>query len=283
MIIVRLMGGLGNQMFQYAFALPHILEGRSVKFDLSHYDIEGSGKFWLEEAFGISLVKAGKRDFFYFMEKVNRGKLGYRLKKGRFLHHETPEQEFTYHPDLASRDCTYFAGYWQNINYFEKYNKQIRDHFKFREIKFLNRQYQKLVKEIANCNSVSIHIRRGDYLSSPIHEKIGIDYYNKAITLITKHTLNPTYFIFSDDVEWTKRNINIDRTHFYIDYDSEHKCYADMNLMSFCKHNIIANSTFSWWAGYLNPNPNKIVVVPSKWFTNGLNINGMLPKSWAKI
>lgn len=259
-MIVRLTGGLGNQMFQYAF---------------------GRAKSILEN----------KKLFYYFIH--NRGDTVRKFELGVF--NVKGKKIISIFPDLLVKlsDLTKFKipgieyGYWQDQKYFTEVENQIRKDFRF--INPLKGKNKKLLESIINSNSISIHIRRGDYNNVEKNKKsIGTcspTYYKKAILHIKKFVDNPHFYIFSDDQCWTKNNIKISgATH--IDWNEGNNSYKDMQLMSNCKHNIVANSSFSWWAAWLNTNPNKIVIAPKKWFESsdiqkvGDNI---IPKEWIKI
>jgi len=141
---------------------------------------------------------------------------------------------------------------------------------------------------MSKSNSVSLHIRRGDYLSKSVEvfEPLNLDYYYSGIEYFNNTIKEPHYFVFSDDIEWAKSNFVQSSSYTVVDYNGADKGYEDMRLMSLCKHNIIANSSFSWWGAWLNRNPDKNVLAPKKWFsskTSNLNSNDLLPSSWIKI
>ncbi|MEI6553564.1 MAG: alpha-1,2-fucosyltransferase, partial [bacterium] len=136
-------------------------------------------------------------------------------------------------------------------------------------------------------NSISIHIRRGDYISNQeannFHGSCSIDYYTEAINIIKGKVSNPIFFVFSDDIAWVKENLKSDIVATWVsEYNLDNT--EDLLLMSFCKHQIIANSSFSWWGAYLNRNINKIVIAPKKWIANkGYNTDEITPSSWIKL
>lgn len=276
MIIIKLMGGLGNQMFQFAFASAYLSKGIQVKFDLSYYEIDNRhGGYCLEKAFpNIKAIKASKRDLFYFVEKVKgeQGDLGYLLKKDRFIVEEEKEDEFFCDATLSMMDNTFFSGYWQNENYFQQKEDMVKRYFEFKQIP----DHDSINKEIENLifsnNAVALHIRRGDYLQSPMHRTLTINYYLEAINIMKSKTNNPYFFIFSDDIPWAKKNIKEQNAIFVNNNNHLEKSYIDMQLMSYCKHNIIANSTFSWWGTWLNNYPQKIIVAPKRWFNTDVNV-----------
>jgi hypothetical protein len=145
------------------------------------------------------------------------------------------------------------------------------------------------IQKIQDCNSVSLHIRRGDYISIQKNASkfiaLDIQYYENAIKKISSLISNPIFFVFSDDVDWVKQNLKSEfETHYISNNNTKTTSYIDMQLMSMCQHNIIANSTFSWWAAWLNSNTNKIVISPSKWFQHfDVNMDDILPDTWLRI
>jgi hypothetical protein len=161
----------------------------------------------------------------------------------------------------------YFDGYWQNELYFRNYEEIIRSSYKFK--KDLNNQNREMLNMIKRKNSVSIHIRRGDYVGVKLWENIcDVQYYVNAISCIKNRITNPMFFIFSDDVTWCRANLNslvVPDEVVYVDWNKGVDSYIDMQLMSKCKHNIIANSSFSWWGAWLNTNQDKIVIAPRIW------------------
>ena len=180
----------------------------------------------------------------------------------------------------------YIEGYWQTEKYFKNIEHTIKKDFTFKTKPDKNNQ--SLLNQIKNCNAVAIHVRRGDYVKNPVANRIlgvcNLDYYNKCINLIIRKINNPHFFIFSDDPKWTINNLNIDFPATYVSHNGSDKGYEDLRLMSNCKHQIIANSSFSWWGAWLNNNPNKVVMAPKKWFNDlSINTEDLIPESWVKI
>jgi hypothetical protein len=169
-------------------------------------------------------------------------------------------------------------GYFQSEKYFINYKKEIKDLFKIDDETnfFLLKKYSNII----SLDTCSIHVRRGDYLKFPnIHPTQNIEYYNKAVGYIGE---NKHYLIFSDDIEWCKNNLNFIKNKTFIFGNSD---FQDLYLMSLCKNNIIANSTFSWWGAWLNNYKNKVVVAPELWFGNEVNYNtyDLIPNNWIKL
>lgn len=177
---------------------------------------------------------------------------------------------------------TYIFGYFQTEKYFKHLRKELLEDFTLKTP--LNEENVKMLTKIKSTNSVSIHVRRTDYLLQ--HKKIAYDlsdsdYFPKAIAYIGERVKNPHFFIFSDDIAWCKKNLNIKYEHTFVELNDESNGVFDLELMKNCKHNIIANSTFSWWGGWLNENPDKIVVAPALWFRKG--DNQTVPDDWVRI
>jgi len=287
MIIVAFMGGLGNQMFQYALFKKFQLLGKDVKGDISFYDKNNAHNgFEIERVFNLKIPRASQ-------EEINRLKdtSNFLRKYRRFFRifwksTDIEQINFDFCESILLLDNAYLNGYWQSEKYFKDISKQVRKDFTFRNTDLTDK---KILKKIKNTNSISIHIRRGDYESDPNTKKLlggicTIDYYNQAINLIQSRINKPVFFIFSDDLNWAKENLRLSSKHFFIDINRGENSYKDMFLMSYCKHNIIANSSFSWWGAWLNKNQNKLVIAPAKWSNNKrLDSKDIVPESWIRI
>jgi len=271
MIITRLIGGLGNQMFQYAVgrraAHKHKTE---LKLDISWFkNPEGAIKRdYLLNVFNIEEDFASKEEINKLKSK-NRGLLTLFYKK-----------------ILKINDNTYLEGYWQSEKYFKDIENIIRKEFTFKDKP--DAANQKIISRIKNCDSVSIHIRRGDYIfdetTNKYHGVCGLDYYSNSVAMIVKKVKNPYFFIFSDDIKWVKQNLHLKFPCVYVDYNIGKKDYEDMRLMSNCQHNIIANSSFSWWGAWLNQYKNKIIIAPKKCFRDkSIDTTDLIPQPWIKI
>lgn len=176
---------------------------------------------------------------------------------------------------------------WENYNFINNFLLTIQEKFTFSNLKSSKNIY--ISKQISITNSVSIHIRRGDYVTNPkwrllLGDICDLEYYTKAIKLLNKTIKSPVFFIFSDDPKWVKENLRLDNC-FFIDWNLGVDSYIDMQLMALCKHNIIANSTFSSMAACLNTNPNKQVIGPSKWKNcfNDQTALKFMPSEWKTI
>jgi hypothetical protein len=254
-MIFKLRGGLGNQMFQYAY-----------------------GRSW-----SIKNKKALKYYFIHNYGDANRCyELGIFNINGLF-----PELLRKVEIFLNVKFFDVVSGYWQGEKFFINNKNTIRRDFQF--IKLMDRKNINILEEINKVNSVSVHVRRGDYISdkktNEFHGVCTLRYYNNAIKKIKQTIKSPKFFVFSDDSEWVKNNLKIDNA-TYVNWNNGDNSYKDMQLMSHCKHNIIANSSFSWWGAWLNTSPGKIVIAPKKWFINDeaqKKSKDLIPKEWIKI
>lgn len=295
--IVKLRGGLGNQLFQYAFAYALAKKfGVEVVFDFSFFEeIKNFENETVREyelgIFDFECEEASKED----MEKVKWPQKRHKFKekfwrnfqiksckydgncfleKTAFVYEKTP---------LNYLDYYYYYGYFQSEKYFKDIREDILNVFSLKDK--LDEKNKEVLKQIENTNSVSIHIRRGDYANNPfvikVHGFCPLSYYKKAIKNIAKKVKNPHFYLFSDDVEWVIENLKIDYPYTVVDLN-QGKGYFDMELMKNCKHNIIANSSFSWWAAWLNENPDKIVIAPKKWLASNRKCD-IVPSQWIKL
>jgi hypothetical protein len=264
------LGGLGNQMFQYALGKSlSLARNEHLKLDISEF-IEYKlrkyelGFFNIEEHFATNEECQQMKEINFYREK--------------YFH-------FDSNVEILKGDA-YLFGYWQS----EKYFKEIRDillkEFSLKnELHYETKQYQ---DEIDQSVSVSLHVRRGDYISNPItnayHGVCDLEYYKKAVKLILSIHENARFFIFSDDLGWVKTNFSFISNVNFIDLNHQDHDKEEMYLMSKCQHNIIANSSFSWWGAWMNTNPRKIVITPRKWFTDEtINTGDRIPSTWLRI
>lgn len=296
MLIVNLIGGLGNQMFQYAFGQSQSLNKHQlVKYDTFELLDHAPKKNFTYRDFELGIFKAEvqiaslkevslfKHHSKNLAERISYG--GVRWLRQAKTYYE--KQNFCYDPDvLKMGNNTYFSGYWQTEIYFRDYESRIRKNFEFRyEPAGLNASLAKL---ITAQNAVSVHIRRGDYVSDSIanqvHGTCSPAYYEKAVEYIISKVANPTLYIFSDEPEWVRQHMSFAAPATYVAHNHGANSYEDMRLMSLCKHNIIANSSFSWWGAWLNKNPDKCVVAPSRWMTTEqAESSNLIPHNWVRL
>lgn len=287
MKIVKIIGGLGNQMFQYAFYKRLLKENQSeeVLVDILHFDTYGiHNGFELESVFPIVVPKASKEDLLKVTRYIQDYKLSRIIRK--LLPIKSTEyiekKDFIYDENcLHIKNDVFYEGYWQNSKYFDAFDEELRKDFTFSQK--LSSSNSSILDDIESSNSISIHIRRGDYLNNKLYKGIcDLEYYQKAIKNITESVKNPKFFIFSNDIIWCEGNLSnlfSRNSYLYVNGNSGSNSYIDMQLMSHCKHNIIANSSFSWWAAWLNNYTNKIVIAPKTWL-NRSGTGKIQPESW---
>ena len=294
MIIAHIIGGLGNQMFQYALGRALSI---SKKIELRLYvkevvDRNDHNGFELDNVFNIKASIATNKERKLVLGSRSSHKLIklLRSKKLDFLRGDKyiVEKSFNYQSDIFDIvDDIFIRGFWQSEKYFSKYRDAILKGLTFKT-KF-NEKNLATKKRIQSCTSVSIHVRRGDYISNPsankVHGVLDENYYKRAID---KLDIDGALFVFfSDDANWVKNHlapIILNGDNFIVvDHNHANESYNDMRLMSLCKHNIIANSSFSWWGAWLNTNPNKIIIAPKNWFSIDKNTSDLIPQSWIQV
>lgn len=291
MLTMKIQWGLWNQMFQYAFiralALKHRSKFRLNIFDYTTYfrpfeldilNIKKNYASFLQVPFYELLISKNKylNHVFYKVKKV--------FIKFNVCHYI--DNAVLFDKKFINIKAWYIEGNFQSEKYFKNYADEIRNDFQF--VNKPSQKNQELIKNITNTNSISIHIRRWDYITNAsvnnFHGICDISYYTNAIKYIQKNIISPVFFIFSDDMDWVKEKFkNMDNC-YYIDRNTWKNSYEDMRLMSLCKHNIIANSSFSRWWAWLNKNKNKIVIWPNKWFNNTeYDTSDILPSEWFRM
>ncbi|WP_437880300.1 alpha-1,2-fucosyltransferase [Pseudomonas sp. LRF_L74] len=293
MIITNVIGGLGNQMFQYAAG-----RALSIRHNVPLLlDIRGFEGYGLHNGFELSRIFAGP--FAIASEKDVKSLLEWRISPlvqkalrrpalRRFSgKHYLIEPHMHYWSGFdRAPEHAYLYGYWQVPEYFSSINDVLRKEFSFKQgLKGANLD---IWEKMQGCESVSIHIRRGDYISnikaSAIMAACGLDYYRGAVSHFLEKPTAPVFFIFSDDLAWVKENLKIPAQAFYIEHNTGVESYNDMRLMAGCKHNVIANSSFSWWGAWLNDNLDKIVIAPKIWFKkSSMSSKDLVPKSWLRF
>ena len=280
MIIIKIKGGLGNQLFQYAVGRAVALHHKSpLKLDLTMFKTYELHKYLLDQFAiqadmatenEISELKGGNNLLFSALRKAGLVKRKSYLKEKRSSYFDA---------SVFQNDNVYLDGYWQNELYFSGIRELLlRELASISSMSDEGYAYWKCIKK---SNSVSLHIRRGNYLNLKNVNVLDVDYYIKAVDYLRKSIENPTFFIFSDDLEWCKNSLGfldnsifVDRTKTEID---------DLKLMSFCQHNIIANSSFSWWGAWLNQNSKKTVIAPKDWLLNDPGSSNVILSDWVKL
>lgn len=321
MIITQLNGGLGNQLFQYAFSRKIAIQNKTsliidrtrfgrlggapipeqintseidlfskIKWKLrnlkkwyftlgkqGHYHIDTLRKYGL----GNFNINAKELNWFEILKiRINK-KLGLKI----VIVDKESEQAFN-QDNLHILNNSYLIGYWQSPKYFDDIKQVLQKELMV--IKEPSNYNKDILKKILNTESVSLHVRRGDYVQHKVHNNnygtCDLDYYNSSIKYIKSKTNNPSFYIFSDDPDWAEQNIDVGDSEKFVSRNDQFNDYEDLRLMYNCKHNITANSTFSWWGAYLNNNHNKIVLTPKSWFKNpNWSDKDLVPEEWTRI
>lgn len=298
MITTKVSGGLGNQMFQYAMGRAIAARlGTELQMDLFFYrhgqPPEGVQRIYALDVFRVkerfvpdvqSRHATAIRTFLRRVYRKLRRMLGYPVQQSQTQ--VFTEKSFPFDATVFEvGDNTCFEGYWQSEKYFMSIDDEIRRAFTLKD--GLSGHGQQLTVAMRAGESVSLHVRRGDYVQSAttnaVHGTCTPEYYAKAIAYVAAHVTAPHFYVFSDDIEWVKANLPIDHPVTWLS-DGVLKDYEELALMASCRHNIIANSSFSWWGAWLNDNPSKVVIAPARWFAKGdLDTRDLIPETWVKI
>lgn len=292
MIIVRLYGGMGNQMFQYALGRALALKNKTT-LGLDIYDLldrtPRQGFTFREydlDLFSIEAEMVSQKSLSFWHRSCGKGLAGVVLNKLRrnLFGGQGRERGFKFNPkvlDLGSG--AYLDGYWQNPKYFESIAGIIRKDFTLKNP--LPENIKELKKEIESLNSVCVHVRRGDYVGNKFHDVVNREYYNQAINILAKKINIEHIYVFSDDIDWCKENLSFSYTVTFVgkEYGGE-RASGHFELMKSCKHFIIANSSFSWWTAWLAENSEKVVIAPKVWFGDkSIDTSQRIPENWIRI
>lgn len=288
MIVVRLCGGLGNQLFQYAAGrrLADIWQTELV-LDLG----------WYARTPPTDTPRMYELDNYPIRARpTNAGEaLWCRLHEGRLLRRMSflprrwrhwREKSFAFDPAVLDMpDNTYLDGYWQSHRYFEDAADLIRSDIT--PLAPFGRQDENVAALIATGDAVSVHVRRGDYVThqaaATAHGQCSLDYYKAALAHILLHVVRPHFFVFSDDPAWTRENLPLPGPATFVDHNGPAAAFQDLRLMSLCKHQITANSSFSWWGAWLAAQQDGVVVAPKKWFAVERPSDSLTPARWYRI
>ncbi len=284
MITVRLEGGLGNQLFQYALGRTLALKHKTkLLLDLGFYQGNTDRSFQLD-SFAIHASIASVSELKKSLSVTSKV---LDIFKPRFMKRIVREAgAFVFDPNILSlSDEKYLIGHWQNEHYFKEIEDTLR-----KELTLSTRPGEttnRWLERIRSKRSASLHVRRSDYLTNEkfhaTYQTLSPSYYAQAMKHIAGHTPDTIFFVFSDDINWAKENIT---SSYPLEFVSSKDTSAaeDLTLMSLCQNNIIANSSFSWWAAWLNRNTNKIVIAPKQWLKDSrYNTSEIVPRNWQKI
>ncbi len=289
MIIVRLSGGLGNQMFQYATGRSiAINQGCELYIDPSFFDKSVLRRFSLNNM-NIKVKYASKTELDFFKPNYLQSllrKIGLAQSAEYIIDREEGYNEGL--KSLKNSKHYYFEGCWQSYKYFEEFREYLLEDFV--PIHEPSDHDKKVLGFINAHNTCSLHVRRGDYVSNTktntVHGTCGVEYYHRAIEMLLSKYQDLKFVVFSDDIVWAKENLILNDQALFVDHNNSDTAHLDLMLMSSCNHNIIANSTFSWWGAWLNTNQNKVVCCPRNWFADEkfqIKAVHLLPCEWTKL
>lgn len=290
------MGGLGNQMFQYALGRNLSLKlNTSLKLDLTLLKNNNVENAILRDydlkIFNIQENFATEKEIEYYNGKITNNYFlkGINKIKKKIQGHNLILQKF-YHFDpeiLKLSDNKCLVGSWQSYKYFVENSDIIKEDFKFKNE--LKGKSLEIAQEIYGSNSICLNVRRGDYVTHPIYSKtlgfVGLEYYQKSIDYIKTKIKDPKIYIFSDEIEWCKENLKLEIPFYIVGHEYKGEKFSQyLQLMTLCKHFIIPNSTFAWWAAWLSNNQDKIIIAPKIWYKDeSYNTKDLLPDNWIKI
>ncbi|MEO9804472.1 MAG: alpha-1,2-fucosyltransferase [Reichenbachiella sp.] len=288
MIVVKIIGGLGNQLFQYALGRHLAIKNQTDLFlDLRAFDHYYSLHKYALGHFNIKAPVVSKKE----LQEFSAIKNPYRRFLRKLSNLQSPWRFLKENNDgfsiniLNSSGNIYLDGYWQSENYFAGIRPIILEEFKIQSD--ISDKTKEVKRQMESQNCASIHIRRGDYISNKktnaVHGTCDLQYYRSAMSKLESLTDIDCYFLFSDDIAWVKENLHSSVKAIYVDHTDASTNYEDLFLMSNCKHHIIANSSFSWWGAWLNDYVNKIVIAPTVWYVDSSKKSAhIIPKGWIK-
>lgn len=296
MIVIKLQGGLGNQMFQYAFGRKiELLLNEKVLFDLSfnQFKIDTPRQYALGDFIASDYIFPVNQKLLPFIFRNPNSDFLKRvfkalIRKGWFNEKWLYITDFNFNPTMINGNSNcYIDGYWHSERYFIEIRSVILHEF---ELKKTSDRYIELSTKMRNKSSIAIHVRHGDFLLNPYAKVFNVvcspEYYHQAVTLIVPQVKNPYFYVFTDDINWAVDFFPTINLPFEIISGKGFTDQEELNLMSACQHQIIANSSFSWWGAWLNSNPEKIVISPRKWRNTEnsfMSITDLLPANWIKL
>ncbi|MBK8038267.1 MAG: alpha-1,2-fucosyltransferase [Verrucomicrobiaceae bacterium] len=294
-VLVKLSGGMGNQMFQYAAARQlALLNDASVVLDLTGFETYKLHRFSLQH-FALNAPVAQKWEVraaegkhsvlskLAFWRKLTAG-----MPDAGTTFQKVQQQGLGYDASLLEkRGHLHLDGYWQSPRYFDGISGLIREAFQI--VTPPSAENAEMARRIADCHSVSLHVRRADYVNNPktlgVHGACSAAYYDAAVAVISERVSDLRFFIFSDDIPWARENLAFPGEKVFVDFNDASRNYEDLRLMSLCQHHITANSTFSWWGAWLGK-PEGITLTPARWFNDeskGPPVDDLVPTGWIRI
>ncbi|MBO3116192.1 alpha-1,2-fucosyltransferase [Winogradskyella sp. DF17] len=292
MIVVRLRGGLGNQLFQYAMGRRIALQyNTGLKLDLTSLLKKSNSPSVTNREYQLHIFNIEEAFLIHpkIISFLNKYKLNFVVQLIKFVRSlgcvKVKEKSFTVDHNLITtpkKDAIY-SGYWQSETYFNDIESQLRKDLEFKEV--LSPEAQLLQNKIKDVTAVCVHVRRGDYVGNGYFQTMDNNYFKAGADYLTSHNENLHFFIFSDEPEWCKTNIDLGTNFTVVDYNTNGIRYKeDLELMASCDHFILSPSSFSWWACWLSTHERKMVVAPKKWFPDDtVDTSDLIGESWKRI
>ena len=284
MVIISLKGGLGNQLFQYAMAYDFARKkNHELYIDNTAFEMKNTHRDNGLVDFNFPITKADQRSIQRLENPYSIFSKLYKVAKRKI----TKDYNVGWKPELieTKKNDVFFEGYFQSYKYFEDSVEDLKLFFTLKDQ--LHKGVKYTEEEINHCNSVSLHVRRGDYVTNKKVERFfnicNHDYYTRAIDMMRSLIGPCKLFVFSDDPAWVRENMSFPGIDFKIVSSNVLRPAQEMYLMSRCKHNVIPNSTFAWWGAYMNPNKNKVVVCPSLWSRDSQDFKYLIPHEWTRL
>lgn len=287
MIVVSITGGIGNQMFQYAFSKALADQLGIPLFLDTHFFTYVKDRQYLLDFLGVNDPILSEKEAKQFKRQDKRlfRRLGLSLGLMRPIYLNEGAAEHTFQEAFTKLKAPlYLEGYWQTHGYIEWAEAVVSRYFRTLQPKA---EQVALCEEMAACNAVSLHIRRGDYVSNAtfakVHGSLPLEYYKNAVADCRRVVESPHLYVFSDDPTWAREHLDFNLPMTIVDVNGPDAGHYDLALMMRCKHNIIANSSFSWWGAYLNENPLKSVWYPGRWYAGMPQPKDLCPPTWSSV
>ena len=291
MITVRLKGGMGNQMFQYAFGLARAISlGVPLQMDLSAL-LDRSRNDIVHRNYDLSIFNIKEklaqypgllRNIYKFKSAGVNRIVRKNVEKGKFI---VKEKHFHFDSELIIdiKNNTLFEGWFQSHKYFSNIESDLRKHFSFKRPVINNSTA--LLSKIENGNAICLNVRRTDFLKVDTLNTTNLTYFNRAAKKMSELVEQPEFFIFSDDMTWCRENLNLEFPTTFVGHEHKGEKFGNyMQLMSRCQHFIIPNSSFAWWAVWMAENSDKKVIAPKNWFNDkNIDTSDLVPEEWLRI
>lgn len=271
MIIVQVCGGLGNQLFQYAYARALEKRGNIVRLASVFYTKYRTARTYSLDNFKIQLKRAYLAE--RLLSPIADNDLAFKIRN-QYIREELSTQ---YMPELLDiRGNCYIIGVFQDERYFKNLESELRNEIYPKRKIIISKRLREILDQ---DNTVSVHVRRGDY--KQLNNILDREYYSQAVKYVKTRITDPCFLVFSDDMEWVKKHLSLDGNVIFVNEDRKLADFEELMVMSRCRHHIIANSTFSWWGAWLNQDPDKMVIGPEHWSRNS-RIN-IMPENWVRV